>query len=156
MDGEKVEMLGLLINWNPDVVSLFVHQVNLQFKSPIKGKKLEIPDWFRTNDDITTSENLLMKSITYYLKEAGSNQSFGWSYVGPNTGVQSIGVISTLYLIQSDYFMQEMMRAVQRAAPTGDDDYKFLASLAIISDKDGIVHPFGVLRLNEGNVHLFN
>ncbi len=127
----KRQMLGLLINWNPRVVSLFVEQLKLQSKSPTW-----MPD-----DYVITSEALLMTAITDYLKSAGSNQSFGWSYIGPNTGVQSLKVFSAIAVIQLDSFMQEMMRAVHRAAPTGDDDYKFLASLAVTSDKDGIAQP---------------
>ena len=49
-----------------------------------------------------------------------------------------------------------MMRAAQRAAPTGDDTYKFLSSLAVISNKDNVVHLFEILPSNEEEVHLFN
>jgi len=92
-----------------------------------------------------------MTAITDYLKNAGSNQSFGWSYVGPNTGIQSLKVFSVLAVIQLDPFMRGIMRAVQRVAPTADDD-KFLASL---SDRDDIAQPIGVLPLGE-RVSLIN
>ena len=97
-----------------------------------------------------------MKSITDYLKDAGSNQSFGWSYIGPNTGIQILIVFSALSIIRLDSFMQEMMTNVKNATPTEDDDHKFLASLAVISNKDGVAQPIGILPLNEINVHLFN
>ena len=109
-----------------------------------------------TDDYIRTSEGLLMTAITDYLKKAGSNQSFGWSYVGPNTAIQSLKVFSVLTVIQLDPFMQGMKRAVQRAVPTADDDYKFLASLVIISGMNGIAHPIGVLSLGEKNTRFFN
>ena len=70
-----------------------------------------------------TSEALLMTAITDYLKNAGSYQSFGWSYVGPNTGIQCVKVFSVLTVNQLDPVTQEMMRAVQRAAPTADDKF---------------------------------
>jgi len=58
-------------------------------------------------------------------------------------GIQSLKVFSALAVIQIDYFMQVLMIAVQRVAPTWDDDFNVLANIAIMSDKDGVAQPIG-------------
>lgn len=94
VNDEKDAILGLLINWDPQIVSLFVQQINLLSKISFDEKKPEIPIWIKMNEEKMISDILLMISIVEYLRSAGSNKSFGWSFVGPNTMVQYIKKLS--------------------------------------------------------------
>ena len=82
------ETFGILLDWDPQVVSLLVEQSNLN----LDGRP-EAPQWFQLNQTTgKTSTNMLITSIVDHMMEkmgsSTSNKSFGRVLIARHTWSQ--------------------------------------------------------------------
>lgn len=109
---DKEQSCGLLMDWDPQVVSLFVEQMNLN----LDGRS-ELPEWIRLNQSGKTSQNLLMTGIVDFIKERGSSRkSFGCVFIAPTGLIRLTHVNQMLAVIERNAFMQVVMKATVRKA----------------------------------------
>jgi len=136
------ETFGILLDWDPQVVSLLVEQSNLN----LDGRP-EAPQWFQLDQTGKTSTNMLITSIVDHMVEkmgsSTSNKSFGRVLIARHTWSQFGLVIGALRSIENDPYMQFIMKAAVRNAASAncyDDESMFLARLGFISDRTSPGH----------------
>lgn len=135
----------LLFNWNSVAVDLFVEQAN-QVKAGVLPPR---PDWL---NQWPVSPESLRNNIIGVLKEKGEHKSCGLNLVGPNTPVEFWRITRMIERIETDLYMQDIMKAVLQGKPGAGR----LAKLVIISDKTNLKgDSTGLYPLPTSFVHLF-
>lgn len=145
---------GLLLKWNPNVVSRFSRQINAALQDP--NRAAEIHEWISRNEHgLVVTKVGLMKSVVDLMKNMGSKLSFGWIFLAPNDINKFSNVLGGLNFIQNNPFMQATMKAVNAAHPTPAPIY--LASVVIAHNKEiATWKNLGLQRIQHDQVHLFN
>lgn len=154
--GNKEETIGIVFNWDPQVVSLLVEQVNLKPEG-----RPAVPEWLNIiGQSGLTNETLLMKGIVDFLLEyvaPSSGKSFGCTFIGPVTLMQYGHICGKIVCIENDRSLQLAMKAVLQQSTTTKPMY--LANLAIIYSKEAAegAQPLNFARIPKDNViNLFN
>jgi len=153
---EKEETYGIVFDWDPQVVSLFVEQVNMKPEG-----RPAFPEWLSNifSQSGLTNKILLMKGIAnFLLKEVASSEKlFGCTFIGPLTLVQYGQICGRTAVIESDCSMQHIMKAILLQNTTNRPMY--LVSLAVMHSREADA---GAKSLNfarlpiENIVNLFN
>lgn len=163
---EDEETVPLMINWDPEVCTLFTKQVNSKLLN--EEQTLEVPSWITNaiSQDGKVREGMFRTGIVEFLKEAGGTRnSFGSVLILGITKVQFSKVISAATLIENDPFMQDVMRDVLRKIAeeaASNDECRLgscLASLALLThNKEERLYgePIGALPVAKNNVNLFS
>ncbi len=152
---DQEETIGMLFNWDPQVVSLFVEQVNLKPEG-----RPTVPDWLNiVNQSELTNETLLMKGIVDFLVKdiASTEKLFGCTFIGPITMIQYGNICRKIGCIENDRSMQLAMKAILQQNTATRPMY--LASLAIIYSKEAAAgaQPLNLASGEEKNIiNLFN
>jgi len=141
---------GLLIGWNFRIVELFVEEM-INLKGRIGTPPA--PIWLRMDQDLTP-ENLMNGIVDYAKASPAGKRSFMHYFIAPNTLSQYFHVAYRMNRIESNPYMQAVMRTIC-AAQQRD---VCLAELAIVTRRDS---PYGtpILRVpmdDEGDCNLFH
>lgn len=135
----------LLFNWNFVAVDFFVEQAN-RVQSRVLPPR---PDWL---NQWPMSPESLRNNIIGVLKEKGEHKSFGLNLIGPNTLVEFWRITRMVERIETDPYMQDVMKAVLQVKP----GVGRLAKLVIIRNKTNLTgDSTGVCPLPTSFVHLF-
>jgi len=128
----KEETIGIVFDWGPQVVSLFVEQVNLKPEG-----QPAVPEWLSNifSQSGLTNEILLMKGIVdFLLKDVASPERlFGCTFIGPLTMIQYGHICGKIGCFENDRSMQLTMKAILQQNTTMP---MYLACLAVIYSKE--------------------